>query len=330
MTKARENSDYTGLQGDLAGLQTNITAGDTAARAGRKNLIINGDMQVAQRGTSSTANGYVSLDRWYSNQSGASTTFSQETNTNPSETGGIKSYARLNVSSSSDYTGISQKIEDVTSVPSGTVTLSFWAKGTAPVGGLYVNSAQDFGTSGSGDVDIAGILITSSLTSSWVKYSTQITIPSVDGKTIGAGSFFIFQINQGTNSSSTAYDLNITGLQLETGSVATDFEHRSYGEELALCQRYYKNNGGLQGAHHGAISSKVIFPVDVNSMRATPTASILYTGSALFKVGQVAYNISAVSMEASRSYLTITTTVDGDDNQPRTLSKNVIAFDAEL
>ena len=237
-SRTREKADK------LTYTQAEVTAGDTAARAGRKNLIINGAMQVAQRGTSSTGNGYVSLDRWYSNQSGASTTFSQETNTNPSETGGIKSYARLNVSSSSDYTGISQKIEDVTSVPSGTVTLSFWAKGTAPVGGLYVNSAQDFGTGGSGDVDIAGILITSSLTSSWVKYSTQITIPSVDGKTIGAGSFFNLAINQGTNSSSTAYDLNITGVQLETGSVATDFEHRSYGEELSLCQRYYQVYGG--------------------------------------------------------------------------------------
>jgi len=68
MTKARENSDYTGLQGDLAGLQTNITAGDTAARAGRKNLLLNGSMQIAQRGTSSAGLGadattYL-LDRW--------------------------------------------------------------------------------------------------------------------------------------------------------------------------------------------------------------------------------------------------------------------------
>ena len=272
MTKARENSDYTGLQADLAGLQTNITAGYTAARAGRKNFILNGSMQVAQRSTSSTANGFVSLDRWYVNQSGGSTTFSQETNTSPSETGGIKSYARLNVSSSSDYTGILQRIEDVTSVPSGTVTLSFWAKGTAPVGGLYVYTTQDFGTGGSADVDIGYVQITASLTSSWVKYSTQITIPSVDGKTINSGSYLILSIVQGSNTSSTAYDLNITGVQLELGS-RTDFEHRSFGEELQLCQRYYQKTATASGVV--STSSIVYLAVQlVTEMRAVPTWSL--------------------------------------------------------
>ena len=245
-------------------------------RAGRKNLIINGDMQVSQRGTSSTANGFVSLDRWYVNQSGGSTTFSQETNTSPSETGGIKSYARLNVSSSSDYTGILQRIEDVTSVPSGTVTLSFWAKGTAPVGGLYVYTTQDFGTGGSADVDVGYVQITASLTSSWVKYSTQITIPSVDGKTINSGSYLILSIVQGSNTSSTAYDLNITGVQLELGS-GTDFEHRSYGEELALCQRFCYVFDGTEnqdlmlfgvGSGTGTANCTHLHPVE---MRSTPT-----------------------------------------------------------
>ena len=204
-----------------------------------KNYIINGAMQIAQRGTSSTSNGFGSLDRWYNNLSGGSSTFSQETNSNPSETGGIQKYARLNVSSSSDYTGIRQRIEDVTSVPAGTVTLSFYAKGTAPAGGLYVYTTQDFGTSGSSDVDGTPVLITSSLTSSWVRYTAQISVGSVDGKTIGLESFFQLTLSQGSNSSSTAYDLNITGVQLEAGNTATSFEHRSLGDELARCQRYY-------------------------------------------------------------------------------------------
>jgi len=242
-----------------------------------KNLIINGAMQVAQRGTSSTSTGYVSLDRWYHNLSGGSATFSQETNPNPSETNGIQKFARLNVSSSSDFTSIRQRIEDVTKVPSGTVTLSFYAKGTAPAGGLYAFTEQNFGTSGSSSVDGTPVLITSSLTSSWVRYTAQITVDSIDGKTIGSASFFQIAIGQYNNSSSTAYDLNITGVQLEVGSVATNFEHRSFAQELDLCKRYYFRNTSVvaygrfaqgqavnsTGSHH-----RVQYPV---AMRAAPT-----------------------------------------------------------
>jgi hypothetical protein len=223
-------------------------AGTSAALAislSNRNLIINGAMQVAQRGTSSTSAGYVSLDRWYVDQSGGSTTFSQETNTNPSETDGLQRYARLNVSTSSDFTSIRQPIEDVTSVQAGTVTLSFYAKGTAPTGGLYVWGTQNFGSGGSANVSIANVQITASLTSSWVRYTAQITIPSIDGKTIGVGSYLLLNIGQYSNTATTAYDLNITGVQLEVGDTATPFEHRSYGDELARCQRYYYRHTSL-------------------------------------------------------------------------------------
>ena len=262
-----------------------------------KNYIINGAMQIAQRGTSSTSNGFGSLDRWYNNLSGGSSTFSQETNSNPSETGGIQKYARLNVSSSSDYTGIRQRIEDVTSVPAGTVTLSFYAKGTAPAGGLYIYTTQDFGTGGSSDVDGTPVLITSSLTSSWVRYTAQISVGSVDGKTINAGSFFQLTISQGSNSSSTAYDLNITGVQVEAGDTATSFEHRSFGDELARCQRYYCKSynydvapgtdtmvGSKWGRNYSADgrsanTCQVTFPV---TMRITPNVTFrgIHSGTA--------------------------------------------------
>ena len=262
-----------------------------------KYYIINGAMQIAQRGTSSTSNGFGSLDRWYNNLSGGSATFSQETNSNPSETGGIQKYARLNVSSSSDYTGIRQRIEDVTSVPAGTVTLSFYAKGTAPAGGLYIYTTQDFGTGGSSDVDGTPVLITSSLTSSWVRYTAQISVGSVDGKTINAGSFYQVTISQGSNSSSTAYDLNITGVQVEAGDTATSFEHRSFGDELARCQRFYCKSynhdvapgtntmvGSIWGRNYSnesrsANAVNVKFPV---TMRATPTVTFrgIHSGTA--------------------------------------------------
>ena len=260
----------------------NINGGQIS---GRRNLIMNGAMQIAQRATSGTSGGFDSLDRWYSNLSGGAATFSQETNANPSETGGIQKYDRLNVSTSSDYTSIRQKIEDVTSVPAGTVTLSFYAKGTAPVGGLYAWTTQDFGDSGSSDVDGTPVLITSSLTSSWVRYVVQISVGSVDGKTIGAESFFQVTIGQYSNTGGTAYDLNITGVQLEAGLQATAFEKCSYGEELALCQRYYQKyrHGSYRGINFmgRATSSNTVVGVTYGfpPMRTAASGTVNGTGS---------------------------------------------------
>jgi len=236
-------------------------------------------MQISQRAASSTSSGYVSLDRWYVNQSGGSTTFSQETNSNPSETDGLQKYARLNVSASSDFTSIRQPIEDVTSVPAGTATISFYAKGTAPTGGLYIWGTQNFGSGGSASVGITELQITASLTASWVRYTAQITIPSIDGKTIGDGNYFLLNIGQYSNTATTAYDLNITGVQLEVGEQATPFEHRSYGDELLACMRYYQQIGGelsnvlCTGQCTSSTLAQFFIPFIV-PVRADPTCSV--------------------------------------------------------
>ena len=310
MTKARENSDYTGLAAD-------IVAGDTAARAGRKNIISNGSFQISQRGnytsTTSAANNTFYVDR-FRTVAGSVNVSNQHTTVS---IGGVskRAYRVTATSAATGYFGSRHGIELLDLEVGATYTISCWMRSNKSNARIRQDTigatSADSTMSHTGGGDWEKITFTVDSTNTVANCALQfICYPAA---AVSVGDY-----------------IEIADVQMEVGSVATDFEHRSYGEILADCQRYYKNNGGLQGAHHGAISSKVIFPVDVNSMRATPTASILYTGSALFKVGQVAYNISAVSMEASRSYLTITTTVDGDDNQPRTLSKNVIAFDAEL
>ena len=73
----------------------------------------------------------------------------------------------------------------------------------------------------------------------------------------------------------------LTGFQLEVGNVATDFEHRSYGEELYRCQRYYQTlTGGVGGgtSENYCIAYSTVFPVP---MRATPTCSA--TGALTFE-----------------------------------------------
>ena len=141
---------------------------------------------------------------------------------------------RLAVTSSSDYIGIRQRIEDVRTLPEGQITVSFWARGHVN-GNLAVWMTQNFGSGGSTDVDIAQ-QVTPYLQndSTFRYYSLTFTVPSISGKTIGAGSYFQISFGQGTNTSSSAWTLDISNIQVEVGSVTTPFEHRSYGEEDLL------------------------------------------------------------------------------------------------
>ena len=212
---------------------------------GNRNLIINGAMQVAQRGTSvssQTGTGYKTVDRFYTNASGATYNQSQQTVTVGGETGlplQFSKFLRHQVTTGDNWSQIYHKIEDVTSVPTGTVTLSFYAKGTSPNAGLSFIAWQNFGSGGSSEVTVT-ISPTVTLTSTWQRFTVNITVPSVTGKTIGTGSHFYFGIGQGGSTSTNAWTLDITGVQLEVGDTATPFEHENYGTTLAKCQRYFE------------------------------------------------------------------------------------------
>jgi len=110
-----------------------------------------------------------------------------------------------------------QPIEDFTNVVPNTHdwAMSFWAKASVPM-----TISSDLGDQASQ---------THSLTTSWQRFTNIVP----------AGTAFTYSAFdlQGNSSAGIIY---VTGCQLELGSVATDFEHRSYGEELALCQRYYE------------------------------------------------------------------------------------------
>jgi hypothetical protein len=253
---------------------------DARYPSGRRNLIINGAMEVAQRGTSFTATGYT-LDRFDLNLSGGTATVTQETLT-PGQTdipSQFINYLRLAATAGNNYLGIRYKVENIRAVGEGKVTLSFYAKGTNPGGGsIYVQMDQNFGTGGS-----TGVTLTQQsfqVTSSWQRFTLTFDLPSMSGKTIDdSDSHVRFQIFQYTDASTDAWTLDITGVQLEYGNVATPFEHRSYGEELALCQRYYwrfdsdtvYNRFGL-GENQSSSNSEAFinFPVP---MRAIPSFS---------------------------------------------------------
>ena len=257
--------------------QTEVTAKDTAARAGRKNLIINGAMQVAQRGTTGTLNnggsGFHSADRFYSAEEGGFTgafTVSNDTDSPKGFSNSTKwDCTTADTSLAADDTffmDYKPEAQDLQHLNYGTsdalqMTMSFWIKSNKT--GTYVIWLYQYD-----DNRHVQMQYTINTADTW-EYKTLLvpadTTGVIDNDTgaglalrfiMGAGSTWTSgtapttwaslvtanrYVGQTVNlADSTANYMNITGLQLETGSVATDFEHRSYGEELALCQRYYE------------------------------------------------------------------------------------------
>jgi hypothetical protein len=200
---------------------------------GRRNLIINGAMQVAQRGTSFTSNGYT-VDRWKTYNSGGAATLTQQIfNSGESPEVGIVHYIRIVRSSPVGTYFFSQKIEDVRKSDSATLTMSFYGKASSNTT-VGCRITQEFGSGGSSGVNITAQ--NAEFTSTWQKFSLTFNMASLSGKTIGTGSNFepVFDIP------ATTATIEITGVQVEYGDIATPFEHRGHGEELLSCQRYYE------------------------------------------------------------------------------------------
>jgi hypothetical protein len=292
---------------DLTVDNINTTSINSGQTSGRKNLIINGAMQVSQRGTSTTTNGYL-IDRFRSNLGGMDQlafTMSQSTDApsgfrkslkfdvTTAETGGV---------AADEYGGIryiteSQDVAHLLYGTSGakTITLSFHVKayqaGTYALNLFMGDTSRAYTTT-----------YTISQSATWEKKTltfvgdtggSEINVDNGHGLYINwffaAGSTFNsssantnqwadftnagWANGQGvdlTNSTNNYFQL--TGVQLEVGSTATDFEHRSFGQELALCQRYFTKVAYAQasGSGDGSTMASVHARFGVD-MRAGPT-----------------------------------------------------------
>lgn len=220
-----------------------------------RNKIINGNFDIWQRGTSQTSAGYGSDDRWNNDHNGSTKTTSQQAFTvgQTDVPGNPRFWSRTVVTSaagSGNYCVKSQRIEDARTCSAQTVTVSFWAKADASKN-IAIEFLQYFGTGGSPSATVTGIGVTTyALTTSWQKFTITTTIPSVSGKTFGTNNDSYFSVafwfdagsslNSRTNSlGQQSGTFDIAQVQLEAGPVATPFEQRPIGLELALCQRYF-------------------------------------------------------------------------------------------
>jgi hypothetical protein len=282
---------------------------------GRRNLIINGEMVIDQRGITpfTSASGIV-LDRWRMIRNYGDWSITQQSG-HAEDTGhdyALKVDCTASASmGSTSYAEVQTRLEgrDLQGLQWGgskakPVTLSFWVKSN--VTGLYSVSLYQ---SSDGQTYVASYNIDSKDT--W-EYKT-ITIPALTTHSIvntnGRGLQLEFWVGLGTayqrfteGWGSTGYGINgqvnlmgdtsnewlLTGVQLEVGSVATPFEHRSYGEELALCERYYQTSGNST-AHRqiwtGVVVSGNTYYLNVNlhtQMRDVPAVTLSNIGSNAF------------------------------------------------
>jgi hypothetical protein len=280
----------------------NITSSNTMGR----NIIINGDFKVAQRGTSFTSSGY-SLDRWYHQLSGGTSTTSQQTFALGSEVAGCSKYLKQATSTGANYCGLVYKVEDVKSIHQGKVTFSFYAKGTNPAGGSFTVRLARINT-GTTFFDTP-LNSTLTLTSTWQRFVYTFDVASFSGMgTIDNTSQLYISIHQSAGDAGTAaWELNLTGVQLENAEKVSTFDQRTYAEELAACQRYCYVFTQASGEYGGLITAANAYtstnmqgggalPV---TMRAKPTLS--FTGNIQLSEGSGVKNSSATSVVGNGS-----------------------------
>jgi hypothetical protein len=226
--------------------------------AGFRNRIINGSFDIWQNGTTFTGNDY-GADQWLHARIGTTHTVTRQQFTlgQTDVPGEPEYFCRTVVSSvggAGNYSALLQPLEDVRTFAGQQVTVSFWAKANT-TRSIAVELAQVFGTGGSPSADVTGIGVYKvSIGASWQKVTATITVPSISGKTLGTNNndslVLAIWFDAGSSYNSRTGTLgqqsgtfDISEVQIEPGSVATPFEQRPIGVELALCQRYCLDYG---------------------------------------------------------------------------------------
>jgi len=343
-------------------------AGETLTNqpSGRKNLVTNGAMQVAQRSASVTgigaAAGYFTLDRWRLTQSTSAGRLTMtQTADGPS---GLANCLKLDCTTAdtdiaaAENLVLQQKFEgqELQQIKKGTsdaelITVSFYVK---------ANAVFTFGCELFDQDNTRQITKLFATTTDWVKHS--ITFPadttgaydddnanSFDlnfwlhaGATWAGGTLNTAAWASSTNAnraagvssfySSTNNNFFITGVQMEIGSQATNFEHRSFGEDLASCQRYYHEMQvkGMNTAAGSTQTYMACFQPFATTMRAAPTTTSADVNDATANKVNIwgSGNVGFASLQADTNSIKYIQLSSGIDTTNILLGD--MTFDAEL
>ena len=299
--------------------------GVNLGQLGNRSMVTNGSMQVAQRGTSFTGVTSTSayhIDRFETGSGDSSSQF-----TVSQATAGLNGFAnslKFDCTTAQSSLGADSRVffqqkfegQDLQQLKKGTsdaekITISFYVKSTKTgtyIVELYDNDnnrqiSQAYTVSSSGtwerkiltfDGDTTGAFNNDnalSLTLYWhlvagSRYSSGTLSTSWTSSTDANRA--VGQVNLADSTNNT---WEITGVQMEVGDTATPFEHRSFGEELAKCQRYYYQIGdgtGFGSAQSGSGANEYLWAYPFRHpvpMRATPALTLISGGSTYFVGG---------------------------------------------
>ena len=358
MSEIKVNS-IKGVAASTAAITVNNTDGTCTANVtnrSNRNLIINGSMQVAQRGTTSTTqNAYTTVDRWKIISGGldeAVTTAQSDITSGLAYNDGFRKAYKVQNGNQTSGAGASDYLVPVYKIEAQDLANSGWdyvSSSSFITISFYVKSsvAQTFQVQlyNGEPSQKKQYVFEYSATTSWTRITH--TVPGASGVEVandnGGGFDLYFNLFHGTDSTNNSYVNNqwnnygggnpqykdntstwyttndatweITGLQIEVSDHATDFEHRSFAQELALCQRYYQTFVKLStgyGSGNGYARSTHLYPCQ---MRAAPSTTITST--------------DAGSLNSSQSYVdTVVVTWQGLSGV--STGEFTIVLDAEL
>ena len=265
-----------------------------------RNLIINGAMQVAQRGTSATGittSSWNTLDRWHTNGNNGTWTMSQETTGGPDGFSNSMKFllTATEAIGNTSYWSVETLLEGQNlqhlaygSSAAKTVTVSFWVKSN--ITGTYcVNLYQDDGSSNfpkTYTIDTADTWEYKTLSYTG---NTATALDNDNLKSLRTMFFLVAgsDMTSGSTGSRAAYTnatfaaghsaqidavndyWQITGVQLEIGDTSTPFEHRSYSDQLQACQRYFETNYDDGTALGSVVGNSITYGVSYRATSAT-------------------------------------------------------------
>ena len=306
-----------------------------AIQAAGRNVLINSDFRINQRATGvATVSATFVVDRFSVNYSGGTCSGEQKLFSPGAGITGLASvehyleYISSGQSATTDFLRCRSAFEDIYTFAGETVTFSFYAKAASGTPKIAPAFTQNFGSGGSATVTTKAGEVT--ISTSWARYSITFTMPSISGKTIGAGAYNTLQLFLSAGSAVDAGIIGIgvqnntfqfTALQLEQGSVATPFTTATgtIQGELAACQRNYVRYTCESGAPYAVFAASgltestttgVCYTTLPVQLRSYPT-SVEYGGSLLVQGTGASAVVTSISLQdrSNNKIVAITYTV---------------------